>query len=261
MSELTLRSMRASDAEQVAILFRLAFPVALQKFMVYGQVGLPNYLRDLCSYPNLFPQFRFVVAVDKQGRIVGFTEFRIPTSTSGFLSNIFLSEDVRGKGLGSRMIQHFLDDHPSISHIELDVFDSNPGARRLYRKLGFKEQKASYWFAQSVDVTDPASEVDVTVSLSSVAMHSRYGFSEFTVSNAYQEIRFGRIGDSVLRVYEPQHLNAAIIAGIKKTFPSIDTTFVIRPSQEREWGNCLDVSWRMAWDMKPKSGPFAKGRL
>lgn len=52
----------------------------------------------------------------------------------------------RGRGLGSALIGACLDwawHHPGVEKVELTVFASNVGARRLYRRLGFRPEGRS----------------------------------------------------------------------------------------------------------------------
>jgi RimJ/RimL family protein N-acetyltransferase len=49
----------------------------------------------------------------------------------------------RGVGVGSAMLQRLIawaKEHPEIERIGMDVFETNPGALRLYRRFGFQEE-------------------------------------------------------------------------------------------------------------------------
>jgi len=55
------------------------------------------------------------------------------------MDGIAVSRAVRGKGIGTRLLQA-IDDHARSlgkTSIRLDVIDTNPGARRLYERFGF----------------------------------------------------------------------------------------------------------------------------
>lgn len=61
------------------------------------------------------------------------------------MDGIAVSETVRGKGIGTRLLQA-IEDHArrlGKRSIRLDVIDTNPGARRLYERFGFKARKTS----------------------------------------------------------------------------------------------------------------------
>lgn len=56
--------------------------------------------------------------------------------------NIAVREDLRKKGLASRLLSDVLDmliRRPAVSYVYLEVRRSNAAARRLYEKFGFKE--------------------------------------------------------------------------------------------------------------------------
>jgi putative acetyltransferase len=48
--------------------------------------------------------------------------------------------DFRGRGVGTALLRHlfaWVDRHPSVSRVELEVLTNNPSAQRLYERLGF----------------------------------------------------------------------------------------------------------------------------
>lgn len=50
---------------------------------------------------------------------------------------VFLKEEARGKGYGSRFFQTVMEQNPQVRRFRLEVTKSNEGAVRLYEKLGF----------------------------------------------------------------------------------------------------------------------------
>ncbi len=61
------------------------------------------------------------------------------------MDGIAVSETVRGKGIGTRLLQA-IEAHArqlGKQSIRLDVIDTNPGARRLYERFGFEARKTS----------------------------------------------------------------------------------------------------------------------
>ncbi len=54
------------------------------------------------------------------------------------LVNIFVTEELRGKGIGSRVVSDFISQYRnSVSKLTLNVLWNNP-AKHLYERLGFK---------------------------------------------------------------------------------------------------------------------------
>jgi ribosomal protein S18 acetylase RimI-like enzyme len=83
-------------------------------------------------------------------RIVGFVSGYIvrrnphlSTERVGKVDNIFVSEDSRGNGVGTQLLESLFNFYKSngIVYIEISCDLQNAGARRLYERLGFKEQK------------------------------------------------------------------------------------------------------------------------
>lgn len=51
---------------------------------------------------------------------------------------LYLSDRCRGKGYGSRVFQTVMEAHPECRRFRLEVTPANPGAARLYERLGFR---------------------------------------------------------------------------------------------------------------------------
>ena len=61
-------------------------------------------------------------------------------ANSAFFKCIMVDNSLRGKGYGTRMIEQmkrFAFDELGVSLVQLNVFDTNPGAKRCYEKAGF----------------------------------------------------------------------------------------------------------------------------
>lgn len=84
-------------------------------------------------------------ALDESGTPVG--SFRMSRADyheeSIHLGFIVIDPDLQGQGLGSEMVSlavKYAVDFLGMKRITLNVFSSNPGARRCYEKAGFKEE-------------------------------------------------------------------------------------------------------------------------
>ena len=51
---------------------------------------------------------------------------------------LYLKEEARGKGYGSRFFEAVMKERPEIRRFRLEVTGSNEKAVRLYRRLGFE---------------------------------------------------------------------------------------------------------------------------
>ena len=65
---------------------------------------------------------------------------RTPRKTEMYLSNFGVDPNLRGTGIGSKMIEHQrnIATKNGYSMLSLDVADNNPRAESLYTRLGFK---------------------------------------------------------------------------------------------------------------------------
>lgn len=234
--------MMHSDTEEVARLYQQNFHGEIKRLSTYGQRGLPNYLSDLLKSNSLFDTFRFYVYESDDG--IGFAEFRIYTD-KGFLSNIFVDQGLQGRGAGTQLIRHFLSEHPNITSLSLDVFESNPGALRLYERLGFEREFAQGWYVRRLDSAHSTElgTLEADGLLSRIAMYQRYGFTEYQVVGGP---RVGRLGESVLRCTSPQDASEPKVLGaLKRHFPEITEAFCISPEPLSHPWKQVDVSQRM----------------
>lgn len=97
---------------------------------------------------------QFVAMVD--GNVVGWCDISLSTRPvfrhCGALG-MGLHPDVRGKGIGKKLITATISDATTkgISRVELDVFSSNTRAIALYEKIGFKREGLKQRFARFDD--------------------------------------------------------------------------------------------------------------
>ncbi len=88
---------------------------------------------------NIFP----FTAIDNNGKIVGHIMLRYPDTTKTIIrfGFIIVSDELRGKGYGKRMLQLAIKKAVSefgAEKITLGVFDNNPSALHCYESVNFK---------------------------------------------------------------------------------------------------------------------------
>ena len=98
---------------------------------------------------NLVEQLRKEVP-----RVVGFL-IAHSIGSDWELENVVVADDFRGKGIGTRLMQAFLDRarQAKSQSVFLEVRESNTAARALYAKVGFHEmgRRKSYYTAPLED--------------------------------------------------------------------------------------------------------------
>ena len=78
----------------------------------------------------------------EEERIVGFgyTTIYYACEVGGtcmMFEELYLKEETRGKGYGSRFFEEVMKQHPEVMRFRLEVTRSNEAAVRLYERLGF----------------------------------------------------------------------------------------------------------------------------
>ena len=77
--------------------------------------------------------------------LIGYIEYEIKEKATKFIwiDELIITEKERGKGYGTLLMNEIkrMQDVENIPRIELNVFDFNDIAIKLYKKLGYKEQR------------------------------------------------------------------------------------------------------------------------
>lgn len=112
--------------------------------------NLMPYPLDKTGFDNLLQQAEerfgdspFVAATD-DGRVIGFFCFSVNLNTNeGMLKFVVIDDSVRNKGYGSEMLNlavKYAFEIAKANAVQLNVFSENPGAKKCYQKVGFKER-------------------------------------------------------------------------------------------------------------------------
>ena len=145
---LTLRHALAEDMEQIKPLWRALYEHQMQHGML---LRLPEGAYDawLKSIVPFLGRFASVVVAEMNGKIVAFVAGRVRTlppyfgaATIGTISEVFVSESLRGSGIGRRLLAFALEwfQTQHITRVELQVVAGNPDAIRFYKQLGWHEE-------------------------------------------------------------------------------------------------------------------------
>ena len=145
---LVLRHATVEDFERIRPMWHALYEHQFEHGML---LRLPEGAYDawLKSIQPFLGRFASVVLSELNGEIVGFVAGRIRTlppyfgaSTIGAISEVFVSDQHRGRGIGQRLLAFALQwfEEQQIRRIELQVVAGNPDGIRFYRQLGWHEE-------------------------------------------------------------------------------------------------------------------------
>lgn len=130
--DIRIEQAQAGDYLKVAALDRIAWPDEPNVFIPDGE----HVWRLWCEYASLSIARTEACTKGQCGDIVG-AAVRFPTSTgSSFLHKVMVHPSVRGRGIGTKLMRHVLED--AATQVLLTVDPKNASAIRVYKKLGFE---------------------------------------------------------------------------------------------------------------------------
>jgi ribosomal protein S18 acetylase RimI-like enzyme len=137
MSEFSIRPMEASDKDAVTDMMRSFYTSEA----VYTNGSEEIFSNDVDACVSDCPFASGYVFTREDGSICGYsmlahsysTEFGKPAV---WIEDLFIEEDARGEGLGSRLFDLVREKYPDHVH-RLEVEETNLHAMRLYKKSGF----------------------------------------------------------------------------------------------------------------------------
>nr|WP_300047965.1 GNAT family N-acetyltransferase [uncultured Nocardioides sp.] len=220
----------AEDLPWVADLVRDSFDDALLPYLIAAQPGIVSWWSTVVEHPGSFPTTRFSIAVDGDGGRLGYAELKESGERTGFLSYVAVSHAARGQGVARRLIADYLRDERHLEAMELDVFESNQPARRLYDRLGFEETSRTTWWGAPLEVDAPRADLPVADLHAVLARHRAYGFTDLVVDPGGRAVRFGVMGDDVLRCFSVDAFSdLAAQAVVRDVFPRLSRRFAVLP--------------------------------
>lgn len=84
------------------------------------------------------------VATTDEGKVVGFFCFSVNLNTNeGMLKFVVVDDTIRNMGYGSEMLKlavRYAFEIANADVVQLNVFPENPGAKKCYLKVGFRER-------------------------------------------------------------------------------------------------------------------------
>jgi ribosomal protein S18 acetylase RimI-like enzyme len=107
------------------------------------------------------PSTELAIAEDESGAVVGYVTMDFdPETRIGWIHNLSVSADLRGRGLGRQLLQHALERFRAagMTVAKIETLEQNPIGRRLYPALGFREVARQIHYAMPLVGEDPGPE-------------------------------------------------------------------------------------------------------
>lgn len=144
-----IRKMTEQDADAVANLwYRLSkHHEEYHSYYAVRESGIEDLVVHVL---DLLRRDCMIYVADLEGEIAGFVSGYIvrrnphlQTERVGKVDNIFVADEYRGNGIGTQLLESLFQFYKNneIVYIEISCDLQNADAMRLYKRLGFKEQK------------------------------------------------------------------------------------------------------------------------
>ena len=111
-----------------------------QLLSLYNSVGWKNYTDEPGKLREAVRNSTFVVSCWDGYKLVGLARGMSDDVSIFYLQDILVNPDYQGKGIGSKLLKHCLENHKDVRQKVL-ITDDDDRLFRFYESLGFKNLK------------------------------------------------------------------------------------------------------------------------
>ena len=130
--ELFYKNADINDAETLIDIYDSAF---YDDYILYGEC--PAYGRSVENMKQSVQEFPKVIAYD-QGKAVGVISYKPEGAGKYYIGCLAVKKEEQGKGIGTALMRHFLDEHPEWNEITLVTpCDKEQNIRFYTERFGF----------------------------------------------------------------------------------------------------------------------------
>lgn len=130
--ELFYKNADINDAETLIDIYDSAF---YDDYILYGEC--PAYGRSVENMEQSVIEFPKVIAYD-QGKAVGVISYKPEGAGKYYIGCLAVKKEEQGKGIGTALMRHFLDEHPEWNEITLVTpCDKEQNIRFYTERFGF----------------------------------------------------------------------------------------------------------------------------
>ena len=114
----------------------------LHESKAVGFIGVANSSKRAAGAmkPEIFERFfeKNKAKMMAKPIVTAFTKPKLQSEKEMEIEFLAVSPDYQGKGIGTLLIQYVFESLPYVT-CQIEVFSKNPGAKRLYERLGFEQ--------------------------------------------------------------------------------------------------------------------------
>ena len=130
--ELIYKNADVKDAKTLVSIYDSAF---YDDYILYGEC--PAYGRSVENMEQSVIEFPKVIAYD-QGKAVGVISYKPEGAGKYYIGCLAVKKEEQGKGIGTALMRHFLDEHPDWNEITLVTpCDKEQNIRFYTERFGF----------------------------------------------------------------------------------------------------------------------------
>jgi ribosomal protein S18 acetylase RimI-like enzyme len=220
LQNLKIEQARAEDAPSIWEIIKTSFTDPISQYTAIGQPGYENFLSDFLA--NESPGRKLMVLGRVRGDTVAFADITIGQRTPNFLTRIAVRQDFRGSGLANKLMREVHQLYGGGNKWELDVFDTNLGAVRLYTSLGFKVLSTKRWICRMPKELSKPRILDQETPRVSDSRYLRYGFTSLLIDGKTLNIA----GTAVKCPNVSLFTDAYTLTKVKTLYPDVDRAFI-----------------------------------
>lgn len=234
MVDLQIKFATHDHVEDIWKIIRSSFDGPQSQYVAIGQPGYSLYLHDLLNNSNTGPKLMVLAMV--HGQVAGFADITINRDSPNFLTRIAVKSDFRGYGVAGLTMSEIQRTYGTRNEWELDVFQENTGARRLYESFGFAVTSTNKWLGRMLPLRAGVDD-GMIQSHAEDPTYSRYGFTNIDIQGHNISIAGAAVRCREIDLF----LDDSFLAKVQQKFPKVNRTFIVFDEADDRLSSRADV--------------------
>jgi GNAT superfamily N-acetyltransferase len=195
-----IEPLKPEHSQAIIKLLRSGMREELIRLTPYACKGYGHFLKQILTFQYPYND-RIMIGAFHQGELAGFAEW-LYTHDACHLNNIYTSQRVQRKGIGTRLYQEGLQRamKEGVSTLSLDVFSWNLKAHSWYKKLGFKKREERFWLLGPLQMNLNKGKYAISNYPDGIACLKEYGFGKMIISTSQGVYPVLLLGDQYFKI-------------------------------------------------------------